>query len=59
MLVEDLIRIMPMSEKVDIITAGEHIYRGLTYSIPEHLLDYEVSTIWDYFSDDCIYISIY
>lgn len=58
MLVEDLIRVLPMDEKLNILNAGKKVYSGVAFSIPEYLLDYETKTIWTHPMDDCIYISI-
>lgn len=38
MLVEDLIRALPVGQKVYILNAGENVYSGIAYSIPENCL---------------------
>lgn len=59
MLVEDLIRALPVGQQVYILNAGENVYCGIAYLVPQHLFNYEVKTIWTYQEDDCIYFSIY
>lgn len=58
MLVEDLIRVLPVNQKVTIIRPND-VYKGYTQGIPEILLEYEVNSICDFKNEDCIYISVY
>lgn len=58
MLVEDLIRVLPVNQKVAIICLN-NVYEGYTQGIPKILLEYEVISICDFKNEDCIYISVY
>lgn len=57
MKVENLYMVLPSIQKVIITFGTDRLYEGLAKNIPEMLLDYKVTALFDFEDEECIYIA--